>query len=294
MAEQQPSAATTSTGMQTTVVNKKWALKMILIAAAFLALLIWGIVDAIIVYPKRGARAAEFGEFQHLSELQNASKISNDQATVKDPATELSKLLSKQKDNASLSADEKAMLDWLTQLKLINQLNPANTAFPRTDFRIEDGKPVTVGSADERLVQLRNRFTKAEAGAAPKAPSPLSWWDIPSQWAIAAVGAAVFGWIALLMLRVKAISYKWDPATKTLTLPTGATLTPADIIEFDKSKWEKFYITLRTREDHPTFKGNAIELDLYRHVPLEDWVLEMEQVVDARETAAAQTPAAQS
>ena len=93
MAEQQPSAATTSTGMQTTVVNKKWALKMILIAAAFLALLIWGIVDAIIVYPKRGARAAEFGEFQHLSELQNASKISNDQATVKDPATELSKLL---------------------------------------------------------------------------------------------------------------------------------------------------------------------------------------------------------
>lgn len=286
MAEQSSSGGATSSGVQTTVVNKKWALKMTLIAVAFLGLFIWGVVDAIVVYPKRGARAAEFSEFQHLAELQKAGKLSNDQASIKDPSAELDKLLAKQKnDPASLAADERAVLDWLTQLKLISRLDPANTSFPRADFRIEEGKPVAVGSADERLVQLRDRYTKADASGQIKAPSPLSWWDIPSQWAIAAVGIAVALWMIALMLRVRSISYAWDPATKTLTLPGGSTLVPADIVEFDKSKWEKFYISLVTREDHPTFKGAAVELDLYRHVPLEDWVLEMEKDVEAREAA---------
>lgn len=286
MAEQSSSGGATSSGVQTTVVNKKWALKMTLIAVAFLGLFIWGVVDAIVVYPKRGARAAEFSEFQHLAELQKAGKLSNDQASVKDPTGELDKLLAKQKsDPASLGTDERAVLDWLTQLKLISRLDPSNTAFPRTDFRKEEGKQVAVGSADERLVQLRDRYTKADASGQIKAPSPLSWWDIPSQWAIAAVGIVVALWMVILMLRVKSVSYAWDAATKTLTLPGGATLTPADIIEFDKSKWEKFYISLVTREDHPTFKGAAVELDLYRHVPLEDWVLEMEKDVEAREAA---------
>ncbi|HLP83724.1 MAG TPA: hypothetical protein VK157_05190 [Phycisphaerales bacterium] len=285
MAEQSSTAEATSLSMQTTTVNKKWAMKMTLIAVASLALFAWGVVDALVVYPKRGARAAEFGEFQHLAELQKLGTLSNDLASVKEPATELDKLLAKQKDNAALSADEKAKLDWLTQLKLIGQLNATNTSFPRSDFRVESGQPVAVGSADERLVVLRDRYTKAQAGAEPKAPSPLSWWDIPSQWAIALVGLVGAVWLIVLMLRVKSVSYSWNPATKTLTLPGGATLAPADIVEFDKSRWEKFYISLVTREDHPTFKGAAVELDLYRHTPLEDWVLEMEKEVEARESA---------
>jgi hypothetical protein len=290
MAEQSSSVGATSSGVQTTVMNKKWALKMTLIAVAFLVLFFWGVIDAIVVYPKRGARAAEFSEFQHLAELQKLGRLSNDQATIKDPAAELDKLLDKQKnENATIGADERAVLEWLTQLKLIGRLDVVNTSFPRTDFRTEEGAPVSVGSADERLAILRDRFTKADASGQIKAPSPLSWWDIPSQWAIAAVGLGVTVWMAMLMLRVRSVSYSWDAATKTLTLPGGTTLAPTDIVEFDKSKWEKFYISLVTREDHPTFKGAAVELDLYRHVPLEDWILEMEKDVEAREAAKSAT-----
>ena len=49
------------------------------------------------------------------------------------------------------------------------------------------------------------------------------------------------------------------------------------------------HTALMTREDHPTFKGAAVELDLYRHVPLEDWILEMEKDVEAREAAKSAT-----
>lgn len=68
----------------------------------------------------------------------------------------------------ALSADEKAKLDWLTQLKLIGQLNTTNTSFPRAVTFASRAPAGGCGCADERLAVLRDRYTKAQAGAEPK------------------------------------------------------------------------------------------------------------------------------
>lgn len=272
----QPSPAASQSG--TTTIAKKWSIKMYIITLAMLVLGIWGTVDAIVVYPKRGARAAEYAEFQHLQELKSSSRLANDLASVADPAKVLEELQTKARDGGagSVSGGERAKLDWLTQLRLIGQLEARNTTFPRTDFRKEDGQPVAVGSADERLAGLTTKFVTPDGAVKP--PSPLSWYDIPSQWIIAAVGFGVFAWLMMLILKVRSKTYAWDAGTKTLTLPSGDKLTPSDIAEFDKSKWDKLYIHLLIKPTHATLGGKTLELDLLRYVPLEEWVLEMERV----------------
>jgi hypothetical protein len=272
----EPSPAASQSG--TTTIAKKWSIKMYIITLAMLVLGIWGTVDAIVVYPKRGARAAEYYEFQHLQELKSGGRLANDLATVGDPAAKLAELQTKARDGGagSVSGGERAKLDWLTQLKLIGQLDPKNTAYPRTDFRKEAGQPVDVGSADERLASLTTKFVTPDGAVKP--PSPLSWYDIPSQWIIAAVGFGVFAWLMMLILKVRSKSYSWDAPTKTLTLPGGDKITPSDIAEFDKSKWDKLYIKLVVKPGHATLGGKSLELDLLRYVPLEERVLEMERV----------------
>jgi hypothetical protein len=74
-----------------------------------------------------------------------------------------------------------------------------------------------------------------------------------------------------LYIRVAAKSYQFEPETHTLVLPGGERLAAADLKEVDKRKWHKFYVTLNMND------GRSHTLDLYRHDPLEEWVLEMEK-----------------
>ncbi|MGH7132453.1 MAG: hypothetical protein ACREJO_10960, partial [Phycisphaerales bacterium] len=66
--------------------------------------------------------------------------------------------------------------------------------------------------------------------------------------------------------------------------PDGKTIVPADIAEFDKRKWDKFYVTINLKG------GEARKLDLLRYVPLEEWVLAMERTAFP-ETAPPEEPA---
>jgi hypothetical protein len=236
----------------------------------FAGLGIWGLIDALIVYPNRGHRAADFFEFQHLTQAKSASGLSDSLVAIPDPVATLTKLDAKQKDGATLSPDDKAQHDWLEQLRYVGRLSPQATTYPRT---LPGGESQ---SAQQRFDALTKQFTTATGGAA-KAPSPLSTFDIPSQWAICAVGFAVAGWLAFTIMRVKATRYQWEPTTRRLTLPAGDTLLPGDIAEFDKSEWDKIFIKLKIREGHATLAGKTLRLDLLRHVPLETWILEMEK-----------------
>lgn len=275
-----PAAPSTAT---VTTINKKWSIKMYIITLAMLVLGVWGLVDAIAVYPNRGARAAEYSEFQHLRDLKDSGRLANDLASIAEPQARLDELRTKERDGGGqgMVAGERARQEWLTQLKLIGKLIPQHTTYPRTDFRRDDaGKALAIGSADERLADLSKKFITPD-GSAAKPPAPLSWYDVPSQWIIAAVGFGVAAYLVSLLLRVRSKTYRWEPSTKTLTLPGGQTLQPKDIAEFDKSKWDKLYIQLAVKPEHPTLGGKTLELDLLRYVPLEDWVLEMEKAGNA-------------
>ncbi len=257
--------------------NPKWSLKILLIALAMFGLGVWGLIDAMIVYPNRGAEAAEFSEFQRLSDLKQSGRLANDLASIKDPAKDLQTLQHTAEDTSRLTPGEKATFEWLTQLKNISKLSAENTTYPRTDFRKENGSQVAVGSADQRLEQLTKKYVTPDGNAA-KSPSPLSKHDIPTQWAIMLAGFAICLYMLWVWMKAKSKAFGWEPSTHTLTLPSGISLTPADIAEFDKSKWDKLFIHLHIKPEHKELGGKALELDLLRYVPVEAWVLEMERV----------------
>ncbi len=277
-----PVSQPASTGaLQRTRLAPRWLYKTLIVAMGFLALGVWGFVDAIIIYPKRGAVAAESFEHQYLGQLQASGTLTNDTATIADPVATLDRLRTKQRElsgsGSGMPPTDKARLDWLTQLRHIGRLTPAYTSFPRDDFRKnDDGSPVRVASAPERYEALKTAWSASADGKERKS-QPLDWYDMPVQWVFVVVGGIVGPLMLLSVLRAKSKVYTWDAAAKRLTLPTGHTLVPADIVDVDKSKWDKFYITFKVRDGHATLSGQSVTLDLYHHVPLEDWALELEK-----------------
>jgi hypothetical protein len=285
----------TSLGIQHTTLARPWLLKTLIVAIAFIALGVWGLVDALVIYPKRGATAAEAFEHQYLSQLQTAATLTNDTAKVEDPVATLDRLRTKSREAAgsgsAVAPLEKARLDWLTQLKLIGKLVPANTTFPRDDFRMNDqGQATRVASAPERYESLKAKWTAGADGKVPKS-QPLDWYDIPVQWIFVLVGGIAGPWMLANIMRAKNKVYKYDDNSKHLTLPTSESFGPSDIVDVDKSKWDKFYITFKIRDGHPTLAGKSITLDLYHHVPLEDWALAMESASNVGTSKPSETSA---
>ena len=89
---------------------------------------------------------------------------------------------------------------------------------------------------------------------------------------------AFTGYLLFLFLRVLTRTYRWNPETKTLTLPSGESIAPADLEDVDKRKWDKFIVFLHIKDSHSTLGGKEIRFDTYRHGRIEDWILEMEKV----------------
>lgn len=236
-----------------TTLARRWLVRVVVILVIGWGLFVWGLYDATILYPNRGRDAASYLKYQYLREVDKAKTIS---ASVEDPAAEFSRLESKKRDN-TMSPVESARFNWLESLTRIRHLNSDHT-------RIADVR--------QELKDLDDQWGKANV----KVPQPLDWYDIPSQWAITLCGLAIGVWRLVTFLAVAGKKYKWDPASSTITMPGGATLTEADITDYDKRKWDKFIITLGLREGHSTGK-KELTLDLYPYNELEPWVLELER-----------------
>lgn len=278
-APQQEAPREPDTSITSTRVNPKWLRNMTIYIVLCVGIGIWGLVDALVVYPNRGARAAEFFEFQYLDELSRApGSITNANATVENPGELFTRLKAKSGDGAAMSAVETNQFKWLEQLGAIGKNKPEHTTYPRTDFRKQDGKAIEVPSAGERLNGLREKWTKLDEKGKQPPYSPLSWYDLPSQWLFVLFGFGLAPYLLFTVVRVRARVYRFDHGTSTLTLPGGEAIAPGDVAEFDKTKWDKVFITLHIRPDHPQAPGRALELDLLRFVPLEEWVLKMERV----------------
>jgi len=235
-----------------TTLARRWVLRVLVILVIGWGLFVWGLYDAMVLYPNRGKDAASYLKYQYLREVEKAKPS---MVSVDDPAAEFARLKTKKRDN-TMSAVESARFNWLEALSRVSHMTPEHT-------KIADAK--------QELKDLDTRWGVANV----KVPQPLEGYDIPSQWAIAGVGLVIGMWRLITFLAVAKKKYLWNRETSTITLPGGATLTEADIVDYDKRKWDKFIITLELRDGHAC--GKEVTLDLYPYNELEPWVLELER-----------------
>jgi hypothetical protein len=247
-----------------TKLNKGWLLKMAIFFTILLAFGMWGLYDAVIAYPNRGKADAEYRELEYLNAARDAGVLLR--ASVDQPRAELDRLRAIEKEllttanssdtsqAAMLARADRAKLQWLTALSRVGMLSPANTTF-------------------ENPTGQREILENTWATKTP--PKPLSAFDIPSQWLFVIAGFGGALWLTVLFLRVSSKKFRWEPSTRTLTIPGGRTITPADIAEVDKRKWDKFFVTLRLNDSTPAPREH--KFDLLRYTPLEAWILELER-----------------
>lgn len=264
---------TTEQSVQTSVTGKRWLRKFVIFALVLLGFGSWALYDAVWKYPDRGRRHAEWAEWQYLNVLNKEAQDRRDpgiltrEAPVADPVAELERLSAA--GAASSRASEAARWEWLTALSRVGDLVPENTSFQTTSPR-------------QRRDELDTKWSTASA------PSPLASWDIPSQWLMMVAGYGLGGWMVLLILRVMSTKYRWEAATKTLILPGGARISPSDLSEVDKRKWDKFIVFLNIKPEVAKVGGQSVRVDTYRHDLVEGWILEMEREAFGSE----ETPAA--
>lgn len=243
------------TQTQRTRLNPKWLIKMSLIAIVLLGLGVWGYVDATIMLPRRGERVASLLEREYLAAAREARALRLSDVNIDDPVAERRRLT--ELDQDKVSPMDRAKLNWLDALALIGVLDAEHTS--------SQTPPV------ERLAALQATW------ASGKAPKAIQAYDIPFNWLLAVLGAAGSAAIFTLIARVGRTRFRWDPETQRLTLPTGESIVPDDVQEFDKRKWDKFLVFLKIKPGHERLGGREIKLDLLRYAPLEDWILEMER-----------------
>ena len=247
--------------MAETTISRNWLAKMVVFIAAFFGLGVWGLIDALVVYPGKGATFAEYMEFQYLQASDTSGELLR--ASVDDPAAELGALepMKEQiaEELASLPAEsmarrrkqtEQYKLAWLSALDMIGRNTAEHTAIPDPAARLDE---------------LRTEWATA------KQPKPLSALDIPTQWLFVVIGVVGGGWMLMTVMKVSKTSYTFDEESRTLTMPGGRSFTPAEIDEVDKRKWDKFFATIKLSD------GSLHKMDLLRYQPLEEWVLEMEK-----------------
>lgn len=253
--------------------NRKWSIKLFLITFFVMGFGAYGLYDATIAYPNRGQRFADWAKMQYLDAAKAAGTeefgLFERKASIPDPVAEFGHLddperrqqnltdAQSQSSNSRLrSTMRNARYEWLKGLKTIGQLKPENTIieFP-----------------NDELSELKARW-----GSTSSVPKPLKGYDIPSQWAIMLVCWTIGSWMILNILKVIRKKYSWKAESMTLTVPGPVSITPQQLEEVDKRKWDKFIVFLKLNDSHPSHAGKEIKVDTYQHALVEDWILAME------------------
>jgi hypothetical protein len=254
-------------GVVTTTIRRGWFIKIVIIGVVLLAIGMWGLYDAMVVYPARGARHAEFAEFQYLAAADDATQLLR--ADVREPVEELRRLFERESqieqdlttlDPASgaytRTSVEAARLTWLQALRRIGRLSVENTTF------------------DDPRLRLRTLTDQWQSGDTPK---PLKAYDIPMQWLFCVFGLVGAIWVTTTLVRTGRKTFRFEPETRRLTLAGGESFVPSEIADLDKRQWHKFFVKVNLKD------GRWHKLDLLRYEGLEDWILEMEKHTDGYE-----------
>lgn len=242
---------------ETTRTNPRWLAKTLIFFIVAVGLAGWFALDALVIYPKRGRADAEVKLLQYLEQANQSTQLLT--SSVPQPKATLDAL--REKGEAAMTPVEKSRHDWLVSLSRVESLSrieAANAANPGAESQTVFPEP------RRTLDDLRARL------ASRSQPKPLSELDIPLQYAFFFLCSIVALWVLAMIIRVLATKFRYDHATATLTLPKGGTISAAELELLDKRKWDKFYAFLKVRG-----RDQEVKLDLYRYVPLEDWVLDM-------------------
>ncbi|MEZ6163937.1 MAG: hypothetical protein R3B67_05830 [Phycisphaerales bacterium] len=254
--------------------NPRWRFKLGVIALIVFLVGCWGLWDATSVYPNRGKKFAEWAQWQYLQQAKKADSedfgIFLSESSISDPIEEFNylsepdRLTQNRADAGNPSSSrtlrasrQMALQQWLAALKVVGMLDAEHT---------------TIQSPQTKLDELQAKWSKI-----PTQPKPLSAFDLMTQWLIMGICYLVTLWMLVHMMRVASKRYAWDPDTMTLTLPGGASITPDDLEEVDKRKWDKFIVFLRIKGSHPQLGGQEVRIDTYQHSLVEDWILAMEE-----------------
>lgn len=265
-------------GTQRTSLNRTWLLKMGVFFVVLVGFGTWGLVDGLHFYPARGEADASFKLLAYLKKAaaagrMNEVKVENPKDELKSLSGRVGELKKVAGSSASVTSSlqqaeyELARYEWLDSLSRVWRLESAPS-------RIEADPRAQMAALEEEL-KAKNQ------------PTPLERFDLAFQWLFVGVGYIGGVWMLVVLARARAQVYTWAAEEQRLTLPSGASFVPADIREFDKRKWHKFYITLNMND------GKSHELDLLRHVPLEQWVLEMERTRFPETAAESEKPGAE-
>ncbi|USN98124.1 MAG: hypothetical protein H6810_07995 [Phycisphaeraceae bacterium] len=294
------------------IIARPWLVRIVVILTVLVGYGIWSLYDAYVAYPARGEAYASSREWEYLKWAIDADQtespgILRREGVVSDPVGELANLTSPetqerlaselqskfQKKRAQM---ELARSEWLTALSRIGHLHPAYTSFwVHPDPKVYDRvKALEAKGADQlgpaERTELENLHQKAGAQA-PKErfaaldaqwstqpePGPLQSYDIPVNKISAAVCFVFSAYLIYLFVSVATRTYRWDPDEMRFTLPNGKSIVPADLVDVDKRKWDKFIVYLKIRDEHPTLGGKELRFDTYRHGHIESWILEMEK-----------------
>lgn len=250
--------------------GRAWAIKMIGFGLLLFGLGVWGALDAYWIYPARGEKVIDQTEQAYLEQAREANQLLR--ASVPDPADEFERLERQADETGRLEPIERARLDWLTALSRLHSLDAIQARNARELERRDAGEtpePTRTVFADprERLEALEQlNATRSQA-------KPLSAYDMPLQYVFMIGGLLGAGWMAALVVRVRGRVYTFDPGAHAITTPDNARIDPATLESVDKRKWDKFLVFVRLAGE-----SDERKLDLYRHQPLEDWVLEVEKL----------------
>lgn len=252
-----------------TSISRRWLMKMFIFLIVLVGIGIWGVVDASLIYPRRGERDASLRLRNYLQAASECGRLYASDIKVEQPDAELATLRTKEPELARQAAErspdgsfplsaryaafELARLEYLRAMDRVWKLSQAQ---PRL-------AAITDPAAE--LARLNQEWSQQ------KPPKPLSELDLHIQWLIALIGFVLALWVLFIMLRVAATRFTYDTDRKALTTPDGTTFSPADIKELDKRRWHKFFVTVHLKS------GKSRTLDLLRYVPLESWILDMER-----------------
>lgn len=301
-----------------TRLSRNWLIKQGAFLVVLLVFGVWGLADALHFYPRRGLEEASARLREHLQAAAAAGKLTPADLKVEDPRGALAALRPRAEElrGASLgSAADRATIDarfldtrreWLESLARAWRLGPepqtvvwpgqsagelpdAATRSVLFDHVRGVGLVVsTKGAQPQEIPPQRLLAELTQVWSARNAPKPLSSYDMFFQWFFVVAGFGGGAWLSVVLLRAASRTYRWNPATQTLTLPGGASFSPADLKEVDKRRWHKFFVTLHFKN------GASHTLDLLRYVPLEDWVLAMERTAFPESAEKAEARSAES
>lgn len=285
MAEAQP---------QTTRIRPMWLGKVLVGLIVCFGFAVWSAYDAIWLYPSKQRDYIEHTELQYLGALraEGSRAFTASNASVPDPAETRRALRDMRSEGRSPSTVESARLEWLNAIAILHSLDALAS-------ENQEAGPVdpTSGAPNKRTLTLYNnpeaRWRELDtARQAVGNVSGLAAYDIPLQYLFLVVSSGLSIWLVILLVQVVPKKYRFDPETLTLTTPEGTKIVPDQIIDVDRRKWEKFLLFIRLQGE-----SEERRFDLYRYIPLEDWLLAMEKAsphVEAPPDEPEDTPAEDS